>query len=292
MTPTLTYNLHSWGSASAPPALLLHGFTGHGGSWAEAGQTFAAAGFRVLAPDLLGHGRSPAPPDPKRYAMAHAAADLAALLDAAADGPVHLLGYSMGGRLALYFSLTYPERVRSLTLESASPGLASEAERAERRGWDNALADHIERDGIAAFVDYWESLPLWNSQQRRLSTQQRRQLHAQRRQNRPVGLANSLRGIGAGAQPNLLPRLPSLTAPILLLAGADDRKFAAINRQMAEQIPNARLVILPDAGHTVHLERPLAFARAVLTFWSAGDSSSQRSHKRQIAAGESNESRG
>ena len=272
MTTSLAYNLHSWGSVSDPPVLLLHGFSGHGGSWSEAAESFVAAGYRVLAPDLLGHGCSPAPPDPQRYQMAHSAADLSALLDAFTDGGVHLLGYSMGGRLALCFALTYPERVRSLTVESGSPGLASEAERAERRGWDKALAQEIEQDGIAVFVDYWESLAMWNSQ-RRLSTAQRRELRAQRLQNRPDGLANSLRGMGTGAQPNLHPSLTSLTAPTLLLAGADDEKFVAVNRQMVQKIANARLVILPEAGHNVHLEQPQAFVRTVLSFWMECDSS-------------------
>ena len=273
MTTPNTYNLHSWGKATAPTVLLLHGFTGHGGSWTEAGQTFAAAGYRVLAPDLLGHGRSPAPADPRRYAMAPAAADLTTLLECSSAGATDLLGYSMGGRLALHFALTYPERVRSLTLVSASPGLASATERAERRERDNALAKQIELDGIAAFVDYWASLPLWKSQRLRLSAQQGRELRTQRLQSRPNGLANSLRGMGAGAQPNLHSRLPSLTAPTLLLAGADDAKFVAINRQMAQQIPNVRLVILPETGHAIHLERPGAFARTVLSFWQSPDSS-------------------
>ena len=273
MTSRLTYNLHSWGSASASQVLLLHGFTGHGGSWTEAGQTFAAAGFRVLAPDLLGHGRSPLPPEPQRYGMAHSAADLSALVEASTGGAIDLLGYSMGGRLALFFALTYPKRVRSLTLVSATPGLASATERAERRDRDNVLARRIERDGITPFVDYWESLPMWNSQRERMSVQQRRELRTQRLRNRPGGLANSLRGMGVGTQPNLWPRLPSLAVPTLLLVGADDARFVAINQQMAQQIPSVRLVIFPEAGHAVHLEQPPAFARTVLSFWQPPDSS-------------------
>lgn len=271
MTSTLSYRLHIWGKESAPAVLLLHGFTGQGGSWAEAGRTLAASGFRALAPDLLGHGRSPIPSDSKRYRMAPAADDLDALLDGPTEGAVHLLGYSMGGRLALYFALTYPERVKSLTLVSATPGIASVAERAERRGRDNALADLIEQDGIVAFVDYWESLPMWNSQLRNLSTEQRRQLRLQRLENRPIGLANSLRGMGTGAQPNLYSRLPSVTAPTLLIVGEEDGKFVGINRQMAQRIPDGRLVILPETGHSVHLERPRAFARNVLSFLQTVD---------------------
>ena len=275
MTPpsTCPYHLHSWGRAGDPPVLLLHGFTGHGGSWAEAGQTFAAAGFHVLAPDLLGHGSSPHPGESTRYEMARAAADLNLLLDATCSEAVHLAGYSMGGRLALFFALSYPDRVRTLCLVSASPGIAAATERAERRDSDNALADRIERDGIAAFVDYWETLPMWESQHRTLSVRQRRQLRAQRLRNRPDGLANSLRGMGTGAQPVLLDELPSLALPTLLIVGAEDEKFVAVNRQMAQRIPGAQKVVVLGAGHAVQLERPKKFARAALDFWQvSGDS--------------------
>lgn len=275
MTPpsTCPYHLHSWGRAGDPPVLLLHGFTGHGGSWAEAGQTFAAAGFHVLAPDLLGHGSSPHPGESTRYEMACAAADLNLLLDESCSEAVHVAGYSMGGRLALFFALSYPDRVRTLCLVSASPGIAAAIERAERRDSDNALADRIERDGIAAFVGYWETLPMWESQHRTLSVRQRRQLRAQRLRNRPDGLANSLRGMGTGAQPVLFDKLPSLALPTLLIVGAEDEKFVAVNRQMAQRIPGAQKVVVPGAGHAVQLERPKEFARAALSFWQiSGDS--------------------
>ncbi len=271
MTTGQNLHLHSWGSASSPPALLLHGFTGHGGSWSAQAEAFSAAGYRVLAPDLLGHGRSPAPACPDRYEMERAGADLSALLHAVTDEPSHLLGYSMGGRLALFFALTYRSQVHSLMLESASPGLATESERAQRRERDNALAEEIERDGIPAFVNSWESLPLWESQREHLTAGQRQQLRAQRLTNRPTGLANSLRGMGTGAQPNLRPRLPTLTVPTLLLTGAEDPKYVAVNQEIVQLTPNARLIVLPQAGHNVHLERPSAYIGNVLSFWQNCD---------------------
>ena len=290
MTTGQDLHLHSWGTAPSPPAVLLHGFTGYGGGWATQAEAFSAAGYRVLAPDLLGHGRSPAPPSPGRYRMERAAADLSALLKGVTDEPTHLLGYSLGGRLALYFALTYPAQVRSLSLESASPGLAAAAERARRKEHDNALADEIERDGINAFVKVWESLPLWESQRERLTSEQRQKLRAQRLRNRPTGLANSLRGIGTGVQPNLRPRLPSLAVPTLLLAGADDPKYVIVNREMAQLIPRARLVVLPHAGHNLHLERPSAFIDSVLSFWQSCESSRSQSSELQSATHEANES--
>lgn len=251
-------------TGSGPPLLLLHGFTGGAANWRPLLPTFAAH-FRVVTVDLLGHGRSAQPADPARYRMPHAAADLVALLDALELERAHVLGYSMGGRLALYTAVHFPQRITSLVLESSSPGLATEAERAARRAQDEALADWIEAHGIAAFVDRWEQLPLWASQAR-LPQEQRAALRAQRLQNSPTGLANSLRGMGTGAQPNLWPWLPELDLPVLLLAGALDDKFVAIGREMAADLPRARLEIVPDAGHTLHWERPLAFSQIVLEF--------------------------
>ena len=226
-----------------------------------------------MAPDLLGHGSSPHPSESTRYEMARAAADLSLLLDASCSEAVHLAGYSMGGRLALFFALSYPDRVRTLCLVSASPGIAAAFERQERLDSDNALADRIEREGIAAFVDYWESLPMWESQHRNLSAVQRRQLRAQRLRNRPDGLANSLRGMGTGAQPVLRDELPLLDVPTLLIVGAEDDKFVAVNRQMAQRIPEVQGVVVPGAGHAVQLERPREFARTALKFWKMnGDS--------------------
>ena len=241
--------------------LLLHGFTGSSANWQPLQETLAGD-FRTIAVDLPGHGRTGAPADLTRYAMPAVAADLVALLDHLQAGPSHLLGYSMGGRLALYLALVHPRRWRSLILESASPGLETPTARAERRRRDEALAAWIEAEGIAAFVARWEVLPLFASQ-RRLPAPVRRAHRAGRLRNRPAGLANSLRGMGTGVQPSLWPRLPTLALPTLLIAGALDEKFVSIARQMARHIPSARLAIVPDAGHAVHLEQPARYAAIV-----------------------------
>lgn len=248
--------------------VLLHGFTGSGVNWDAPAAFLRKEGYAVLAPDLPGHGANlPAIPD--GYTMETAAAQLTALIEREQCGPVHLLGYSMGGRLALYFALHYPEKVRSLILESASPGLATAEERAARAASDDALAARIEREGIPAFVEFWESLPLWKSQER-LPPAAHFWLHENRLRNDPSGLAHSLRGMGTGVQPSLWDRLGALSMPLLLLAGAEDEKFVAIARQMAHSIPQARLVIVPDAGHTVHLEQPQAWREVLLAFLADG----------------------
>lgn len=257
-------NVETWGQGR--PLLCLHGFSGSAATWAP----FAGAwpGWRIVAVDLLGHGASDAPADPARYRMERAVEDLAALLDAVAIPRLAVLGYSMGGRVALHFALFEPERVEALILEGASPGIDNPAERAVRVSSDEELAAFIEREGIAAFVDRWEALPLFATQ-RRLPAEVLARQRAQRLANRPEGLANSLRGMGAGAQTPLTERLGEIRLPTLLIAGALDEKYRALAQRMAKSMPDAEAVIVPDAGHAVHLERPGDFARAVREFFDA-----------------------
>lgn len=264
-------NYHVASSGAGPSLVMLHGFTGSAASW----QPVAGALARYCRPvtgDLIGHGQSEAPSDPARYTLDHVARDVFALIEALTQPPVVLLGYSMGGRVALYLATQRPDLFRAVILESASPGLADPTQRAARRAQDDALADRIEREGITAFVDYWETLPLWASQAR-LTQVQRDQLRALRLKNDPVGLANCLRGFGTGVQPDLWPTLSDLRLPVLLIVGEDDAKFRAINAQMAAALPNAHLTIVPQAGHTVHLEQPDAYTARVLAFLDAVASS-------------------
>lgn len=252
------------GMAQPPTLVLLHGFTGSAANWARQQAVFAAY-YRTIVVDLLGHGQTEAPVDPERYSMEQSASDLAGLLTTIAPGPVNLLGYSMGGRLALYFAVHYPYLVQSLILESASPGLADSEAQQERSHSDEQLADAIEAEGMAAFVARWEKLPLFATQQTLPATVQSL-LHEQRLQNRPQGLANSLRGMGTGRQPSLWEQLSTMTAPTLLLAGELDQKFRVIAQQMATYLPQATVTLVPEAGHTIHLEQPQAFQEHVLNF--------------------------
>ncbi len=258
--------------ASPPPGgltwqslMLIHGFTGCAASWEPLARIFVARGLRVIALDLPGHGYSDAPEDPACYTVTRSAAYIAtALRNLGIDSrDVILLGYSLGGRIALATALS--QELRALILESASAGLATEPERAARRAGDEALATRIERHGIPAFVDEWERLPLFASQ-RTLPAERRQMLHAQRLRNRTVGLANSLRGAGTGSQPYLGERLDDLHLPTLLIAGALDEKYRTIAADMAERIPTARTMIVAQAGHAVHFEQPEVFASTVLDF--------------------------
>lgn len=248
---------------SGPALLLLHGFTGSGATW----QPFDWPGYETIAVDLPGHGESDKPASAERYRMERCLEDLVSLLDELGVERAAVLGYSMGGRVALHLALHAPERLWALVIESASPGIENEAERAERRRSDGELADSIMRDGIAPFVDRWQAIPLFASQSR-LSADAREQLRQQRLRNDPAGLANSLRGLGAGEQQPVYTRLREIATPALVLAGADDAKYRAIAKRTAGALPCARLQIVPDAGHAVHLEQPQTFSAAVREFLS------------------------
>jgi len=252
-------------AGSGHPLLMLHGFTGTGATWQPLWQMLQS-NYALIATDLIGHGRTDAPDNSDRYAMQHAAADLIALLDQLNVDRCHLLGYSMGGRLALYTATIYPERIHTLTLESSSPGLRTADERAERRARDNTLAGRIENESIDAFVTFWESLPLWASQAETLSPQAQADLRAERLSQRTHGLANSLRGMGTGVQPALWDALPALKLPVQLIVGEQDAKFIGINREMLAALPHAQMTVIPAAGHTAHLENPPVFAQTLLDF--------------------------
>jgi len=254
-------------AGAGAPLVLLHGFTGSGESWARHIPAFAKQSLTV-AIDLLGHGRSDSPADPRRYRIERAADDTLAVLDQLGLTRAAVLGYSMGGRLALFLATRAPERISALILESTTPGIQDPGERRARAAQDVALADSIERDGITAFVDRWQRLPLFASQSR-LAGAERTALRTIRLAQCPRGLANSLRAMGQGEQPPLFNHLPSLSMPVLVVVGAMDTAYCILGRGITRVIPHARLVIVPDAGHAVHLERPEEFRRAVLDFLAA-----------------------
>lgn len=249
----------TWGSGA--PLVLLHGFTGAGSAFDHL-RDILGARFRVTAPDLPGHGNST---DATGWEDA-----LEALRDALPSEPFFLAGYSMGARLALAFALRHSARVRSLLVESGSPGIEDPAERFRRRAEDDRLAAFALREGVAAFVARWEEHPTLVGL-RDLPAPVATALRERRLRSSAAGLASALRHLGAGAQPPLWDELPRLRVPTLLLAGEDDAKFGDIARRMAGRILGARLQLLPGCGHFPHLETPARYAEAAAGFFTQSE---------------------
>jgi 2-succinyl-6-hydroxy-2,4-cyclohexadiene-1-carboxylate synthase len=221
--------------------VLLHGFTQTGRSWAPL-IALLRERYRCFAPDLPGHGDA----TERRPATFDAVAAYVAAIQAER---FTLVGYSMGGRLALETARRFPDRVERLIVIGASPGIADPEERAARRRADEELAGRIGAIGIEAFVDEWGEQPLFASQPRGVKELAR----ADRLRNTGAGLAAALRGMGTGVMEPLWDRLPEAT----WVVGERDAKFRAI----AEQVGTPAIV--PGAGHAAHLENPDAVATLV-----------------------------
>jgi 2-succinyl-6-hydroxy-2,4-cyclohexadiene-1-carboxylate synthase len=239
-----------------PTVVLLHGFAGTRRGWDRvlaAGQARGnAERYRPLALDIRGHGAARAA---RPVSFAACVADVLA----AAPQRFALCGYSMGGRLALRVALAAPERVERLVLVATTAGIDDDEERAARRRSDAALAAFAERSPIAAFADRWLSGPLFADDPPEAAAFAR----ADVLRNDPRALAASLRGIGTGAMAPLWDRLGALTMPATVLAGERDAKFTALGERLARALPDARLQIVPGAGHALPRTAPEAVAAAI-----------------------------
>lgn len=255
------------------PLILLHGFTGDATTWEPLCEALEDQA-ECFAVDIIGHGKTDSPHDISRYRMMSVVDDLYLLMEKLRLAKADILGYSMGGRLALSFAEKYPRKVRKLILESSSPGLKTEEERKARREKDEQLAAFIEEKGILECVKYWENIPLFASQ-KKLPANVRKKIREQRLRNSPAGLAASLRGMGTGVQPSWWDDLENLDVETLLITGSLDEKFCRIAQQMSEKLPRCRRVVVPGCGHAIHVEDCEKFVTIVKEFLSdtslAGD---------------------
>lgn len=244
-------------SGEGTPVTLLHGFTQSGRSWFEIISRMPA-GWMFIVPDIRGHGETRTQPD-AQCSMDACTRDLEELWDHLGVARTHLVGYSMGGRLALHAAARRPERILSLLTIGAHAGLAEEA-RERRRQADGALAARIEEEGLEPFVNYWTSLPLFAGLERR-GPAFVAQVRVERMTNRIGGLACSLRGMGAGAMEPLWGEIDQLPFPCTFVAGQLDHAYVNSARRLAATVPTGRVEVVPRAGHPVHQEKPEAFIR-------------------------------
>ena len=242
------------GDRQKPVIVFLHGFMGSCHDFSVVIEQLSE--FCCLVVDLPGHGRTEVRHD-ANYQMPPIAKALTALLEQLNIEKCCLVGYSMGGRLALYLGVHFPQYFSKVVLESASPGLKTQPERDRRIAQDLQLIRKLESVELAQFIRQWYANPLFESF---VQHPNYCQAIAQRLNNNPFKLAKSLRYMGLGVQPSLWNNLREIQIPLILIVGSLDVKFVTINQNIANSCSSARLNIVENTGHNVHFEQPKKFS--------------------------------
>ena len=248
------------GNRRQPVLVLLHGFLGSHKDWYEVTDRLEF-GFDKLIIDLPGHGKSL--PPPAFYSLENTCRSILTLLDEQHIDSCILLGYSMGGRLALHLAVTFPHRFRALILESASPGITEESERRLKRQWEEKIIRKLQTSDMATFIHDWYKNPLFHSLRRHPDFTM---LVKRRCRNDPEALGLALRNLGAGTMPSLWCRLAELKMPVLTICGELDRKYRTISKKIMDANPAISVITAPDCGHNIHFENSTYFCNTVNTF--------------------------
>lgn len=259
---TIQFHYSFRGNKDNPLILFLHGFMGDSQEFNQVLSVLSHQ-FCCLAVDLPGHGKTRVMGGDECYTMPNTAQSLINWLEQLNVKNCILVGYSMGGRLALYLALHFSLYFSKVVLESASPGLKTKGDRLERMNRDFELAQKLENTNFSLFVSNWYNQPLFASLKNYSDFEL---IKARRLQNNPLELAKSLKNLSTGFQPSLWDKLQQNTIPLLLLVGEYDEKFRAINSEMAQRCQSAQLEIIPDSGHNIHLENPKAWIDRVGLF--------------------------
>jgi len=263
--------LHWEEQGSGEPLLFIHEYAGDHRSWA--GQVARLSQrFRCITYAARGYPPSEVPRDFKEYSQAHAVEDAVAVLDAAGAGSAFVVGLSMGGFAALHLVLRHPDLVRAAVI--AGVGYGAQPERQEQFKRESlAIADAIERDGMAKFAEGYALGPA------RVQLQNKnpgawREFARALAQHDEVGAAMTMRGVQA-TRPSLYAlrdELRAVRTPLLIVAGDEDEGSLEPSLMLKRTIPTAGLLILPKTGHTINLEEPEAFDRALTEFFDAAES--------------------
>ena len=184
--------------------------------------------------------------------------------------PMHLVGYSMGGRVALYYAVAHPASVRSVLLIGASAGIADPEARERRRLADMELANRFGERGLDWFVDHWMRQPITKpgSARGRAAQPARR---TQRMANDPEALRQVLLGLGTGVTPPLHDSLGRLDFPVALVAGEADVTYRVVAHDLAALIPQGDAFVIPEAGHAVHIDNPDGLEAVMSPFLAGAD---------------------
>jgi 2-succinyl-6-hydroxy-2,4-cyclohexadiene-1-carboxylate synthase len=248
------FNYQIIGNKKSPKLLFLHGFMGDMTDWSEVVELLKDR-YQCMILDLPGHGRTQVF-HPRGYQFTECATGIVDLIEHLKFHPSYIIGYSMGGRLALYLTLNSAKLFHALVLESASAGIEGAAERCESRKHDLQLASKLQQEW-PDFLYSWYDQPLFVST--RLH-QKFFKLLQHRMKNNPQQLGLVLEGMGQGKQSSLWSRLPDINSAVYLLVGGQDRKYVTLSKKMAKGLPNCSRILFDGCSHNIHFEDPDRFA--------------------------------
>jgi pimeloyl-ACP methyl ester carboxylesterase len=263
-------NLYYEESGTGTPLVFVHEFAGDSRSWHLQVRYFARR-YRCIPFNARGYPPSDVPEDPKAYSQRHAVDDIKGVLDHLGIAKAHICGLSMGGYATLIFGLTYPERALSLTVAGCGYGSVS-ADRATFHQDAELVARRFDTEGMAPVAELYSRGPT------RVQFMDKdpvgwREFHEQLASGSAKGHASTLRGVQL-TRPSVFDlgaQMEALAVPTLVMTGDEDEPCLEPALFMKRKIATSGLVVIPKAGHTINLEDPDAFNRALLEFLTAVD---------------------
>lgn len=241
------------GPRMGPAVVLLHGFPLDHRMWAAQKDALAAAGVRVLVPDLRGQGK--APPGHGAPSMAAMAGDVLRMMDRAGVRRYGVVGFSMGGYVAFELLRQAPERATGLALVDTRAEPDSDEARAGRA----ATAQRVRGEGARVVAEAMLPKMLTPAAPAEL----RERVSRMMMETPAEGAAQAL--LAMGARPDSRPLLPALRLPTVIVVGEEDPVTPPdAARAMAAAMPGARLVVVPGAAHLAPMERPEEVSRALV----------------------------
>lgn len=244
--------------------LFLHGFTGSAEDWFPIFEQFPE-NYNLFAMDFIGHGKSDAPTDSNLYTAENLVNQIKYVKDQLTQNKIFVIGYSMGGRAALSYAVSYPEDIKGLILESATAGIRNDEERKKRYDSDLKLVEYIETHSLDEFIELWNDQELFNTL-RRFSNEKLKKIKKKKATGSKIGYANSLRGFSTGIMPPLHDKLKNIPVKVLLISGDLDTKFTGINARLTKRFFKAKHKIVKNSGHNTHLEEPKRFLEIVTNY--------------------------
>ncbi len=257
-----TWHIETGGYPDGRPIVFLHGFMGAASIWRPIFDELTE-GMYGLAIDLPGHGQTAC--ELENLSFQSLADAIAAFVRERFNQPVGLCGYSMGGRIALYTALEYPDLFSDLILESCHPGIRDTEDRNARRRQDEQISRHLQSTEMTSFLTEWYQQPVFAY----LPDDLKQKIIGKKSTNDPIALSHVITALSPGVQPSLWNRLASWTKPACIIAGERDDKYMDMCSAMALLVPQGEFHSILGAGHITHLEDRKAFMEVVNAFLAA-----------------------